>query len=97
MLPVRSLRAACARLGVARLERCLCEAWSARPHRDVAPQLSHALLCERASHGVKLAAVLVLLIAVFVVKHEHFITISLSIGMLSIVNLVLYLKWWLQC
>ena len=61
------------------------------------PQLSHALLCERASHGVKLAAVLVLLIAVFVVKHEHFITISLSVGMLSVVNLVLYLKRWLQC
>ena len=46
---------------------------------------------------VTLAAVLVLLIAVFVVKHEHFVAISLSIGMLSMVNVVLYLKWWLQC
>ena len=45
----------------------------------------------------KLAVVLVLLIAVFVMKHEHFVAISLSIGMLSIVDFVFYFKWWLKC
>ena len=46
--------------------------------------------------GALIMSSLLLLSAVFVEKHEHFITISLSIGMLSMVVLVLYLKWWLQ-
>ena len=36
---------------------------------------------------------LVLLAAIFLDKHDKFISICMSIGMLS---LVLYLKWWLQ-
>ena len=40
---------------------------------------------------------LVLLSAIFLDKHDKFISICMSIGMLSFLSLVLYLKWWLQC
>ena len=39
---------------------------------------------------------LVLLAAIFLDKHDKFISICMSIGMLSFLSLVLYLKWWLQ-
>ena len=39
---------------------------------------------------------LVLLSAVFVKKHEHFISIFLSIVFLSMLVLAFYLKWWLH-